>query len=182
MNEIHVRSRGHLPHWEADKAIYFVTFRLADSLPSSVIDLARDFPSAGGSKAREIEQRLDSGMGPCHLRILRIAEVVRKALQRFDGLRYRLFAWCIMPNHVHVVFQPKEPNKLAEILHSWKSYSAQRANMILSRRGALWQREYYDHLIRDGKQLDRAIRYTAENPLKANLKNWPWVYVARNLT
>ena len=87
-----------------------------------------------------------------------------------------------MPNHVHVVFQPKEPNKLAEILHSWKSYSAQRANMILSRRGALWQREYYDHLIRDGKQLDRAIRYTAENPLKANLKNWPWVYVARNLT
>jgi REP element-mobilizing transposase RayT len=101
-------------------------------------------------------------------------------LRRFDGEKYRLFAWCLMPNHVHVVVQPIASFRLAEILHSWKSYSGQMANRMLRRTGAFWQREYYDHLIRDGDELGKAIRYTAENPVKARLVDWPWVYVAKD--
>jgi REP element-mobilizing transposase RayT len=83
-----------------------------------------------------------------------------------------------MPNHVHVVVQPRDLFGLAWILHSWKSYSGQMANRLLGRRGAFWQREYYDHLIRDGEELGKAIRYTAENPVEAGLADWRWVWVA----
>jgi len=71
---------------------------------------------------------------------------------------------------------------LDRILHSWKSFTAGKINRQLCRKGALWQREYYDHLIRDGSQLRRAIQYTAENPVRAGLGNWPFVYVARDLS
>ena len=112
-----------------------------------------------------------------------IADLVADALRKFDGSRYRLFAWCIMPNHVHTVFQPMSPHRLEDILHSWKSYTAHEANKILKRNVKdFWQREYFDHLIRNGKQFDRAIRYTAENPIKAGMKDRKWVYVAPNLT
>lgn len=180
---IKIRNRGHLPHWETDEGIYFVTFRLADSLPQSVVaSLKRKsrFTHPHSQKSREVEEHLDAGIGACHLRIPAIARTIKATLERFDELRYRLFAWCIMPNHVHVVLQPKGSHKLAEILHSWKSYSAQHANKILHQQGAFWQREYYDHLIRDGAQLRRAIRYTAENPLKARLTDWPWSYVSKD--
>jgi putative transposase len=113
---------------------------------------------------------------------MEVAQLVADTLRKFDDSRYRLFAWCIMPNHVHSVFQPYEPYRLASILHSWKSYSAASANNILKRSGPFWQREYYDYLIRNGDQLDRAIRYTAENPVRAKLKNWKWVYVSKDWT
>ena len=182
-----IRGRGHLPHWEEDHGIYFVTFRLADSLPKSVLvssqlALTCD-PETRTRKAREVERLLERRLGACHLKDPAIAEPVADALRKFDGSRYRLFAWCIMPNHVHTVFQPILPHRLEEILHSWKSYTAHEANKRLRRKGEeFWQREYFDHLIRDGKQFDRAIRYTAENPMKAGMKDWRWVYVASNLT
>jgi REP element-mobilizing transposase RayT len=81
----------------------------------------------------------------------------------------------VMPNHVHVVFQPLAEHKLSAILHAWKSYSAKEANRILRRSGDFWQREYYDHLIRDERDLQRCIRYVLDNPKKASLKDWPWV-------
>jgi REP element-mobilizing transposase RayT len=182
-----IRSRGHLPHWEADQAVYFVTFRLADSLPKSLLshlklELARD-PKARSRKAREVERLLESNHGACHLKNPVIADLVAEALKKCDGVRYRLFAWCVMPNHVHVVFQPTSSFRLQDILHSWKSYTAKEANKILKRSGKdFWQREYFDHLIRDEEQLDRAIHYTAENPTKAGMMGWRWVYVAPNLT
>jgi REP element-mobilizing transposase RayT len=102
--------------------------------------------------------------------------VVVDALKKFDGSRYRLFAWSVMPNHVHVLFQTVGEIPLAEILHSWKSYSAKMGNRILGRGGEFWQREYYDRLIRNQDEFDRALRYVAENPEKAGLKDWPWVW------
>ena len=181
-----IRSRGRLPHWETQGGIYFVTFRSADSLPRSVIATLRaqfaEKSDAARKTSREIEKYLERGSGACHLLIPRIAELVAGTLRQFDGTRYRLFAWCIMPNHVHVVFQPLADFRLEDILHSWKSYSGQMANRILGRKGqAFWQREYFDHLIQGGEQFQRAVRYTAENPLKAGLKDWPWVYVAGDL-
>ncbi len=176
-----IRTRGRLPHWEADRALYFVTFRLADSLPRSAFRPADDFaesPRKNNLRSRRLEEILDSGRGRCHLSRPHIARIVAQSLREFDGRRYRLLAWCVMPNHVHVVFQPINGFQLSEILHSWKSYSAQMANRVLGRKGAFWQREYYDHLIPDGEQLTRAVRYTVENPGRAGLRDWPWVYVA----
>jgi REP element-mobilizing transposase RayT len=193
-----VRDRGRLPHWESAHACYFVAFRLADSLPASVlrqIELERiDIVHTAEAMKRElsaderrrmtaltgerIEEYLDVATGSCFLRKRAVAEKMVHALQHFDGARYRLFAWCVMPNHVHVVFQPLADHTLAEIVHGWKSYTAKEANRLLQRTGVFWQREYYDHLVRDGADFRRVVRYVLENPEKAGLLDWPWVSAA----
>jgi len=192
-----IRDRGYLPHWEEEGATYFVTFRLAGSLPKSLFDRIDSEKRAILTTAKQlnrklsideakklqrisavlIEHSLDQGGGACFLRKKVIAELVRTTLVHFENTRYRLFAWCIMPNHVHVVFKALPGHTLSEIVHSWKSYTANTANQMLARTGAFWQREYYDHLIRDQGELERAICYVARNPEKANLKDWPWVWV-----
>ena len=197
--EVTIRDRGRLPHWEKDSATYFITFRLADSLPQSVLDrieserqsimaTAAQLRRALSSDERRriqhlstpvIERFLDSGAGACHLQNFAIAEEVANALRYFDEKRYRLFAWCIMPNHVHVVARLFPGNTLAAVLHSWKSFSAKHANRILRSHGVFWQREYYDHLIRDDEEYERAVHYVSENPAKAKLNNWQWVWVCR---
>ena len=136
--------------------------------------------SVQSARQKLIEENLDRGAGACYLRRPEIAELVAQALRKFDDERYRLLSWCVMPNHVHVVFQPWAPFALQHILHSWKSYSALQANALLKRTGRFWQREYYDHLIRDGAELGRAVRYTVENPINARLRDWRWTYVAQD--
>jgi REP element-mobilizing transposase RayT len=194
---VKIHDRGRLPHWEREGATYFVTFRLADSLPKSVLDridserqaivrtanqLHRALSPAERRKIQHlstpvIEQFLDNGVGVCHLLRPAIATEVAHTLGYFDEKRYRLFAWCVMPNHVHVVFEIFPGHALPEVIHSWKSFTAKRANEILGLRGTFWQREYYDHLIRDEAELARAIRYVGENPRKAGLRDWKWVWV-----
>ena len=114
----------------------------------------------------------------------RIAREVASALLHFEGKRYNLAAWCVMPNHVHVVVQPfggitggtPVPRcELPDILHSWKSFTAKEANKLLSRSDDFWQAEYYDHLIRNEGDFRHAVRYVLDNPIKARLKNWKWV-------
>lgn len=106
------------------------------------------------------------------------AEAVQNALLYFDGERYALFAWCIMPNHVHVVIMQTEGWPLQRVVHSWKSYTANEVNRILARTGAVWQREYYDRYMRDDDELSTAIAYVEQNPVKAgfvqNPRDWPW--------
>lgn len=81
-----------------------------------------------------------------------------------------------MPNHVHVVAKVFPGHNLAPIMHSWKSFTAKQINEILHRSGVLWQREYYDHLIRDEDEFERTMRYVVDNPRKAGLGNWPWAW------
>ena len=100
------------------------------------------------------------------------------ALRFWDGKRYRLLAWCVMPNHVHVVCRLLPGQDLSKVLHGWKSFTARKANETLGRKGAFWQREYYDRLIRDGGELERAVRYVVMNPERARLKGWRWVWRA----
>ncbi len=196
LNHIAKRSRGYLPHWERIGATYFVTFRLADSLPRRVLESflfeRRDILRRAEQQGRQLtvpERRrlaelfskraegwLDAGAGACFLREARIAELVVAALRRFDRKRYRLLAWCIMPNHVHVVFEITLGEDLAAVVHSWKSYTANQINGLLGRKGALWHREYYDRLVRNDRELDRAVQYVIRNPEKAGLKNWNWVW------
>jgi REP element-mobilizing transposase RayT len=123
---------------------------------------------------READRSLDQGLGHCYMRDHRVAKIVAEALKHFDDQRYRLLCWCVMPNHVHALLRPAEENKLESILHSWKSYSALQANRLLKRTGEFWQRDYFDHLVRNEASLQKISRYIVQNPEKAGLTNWPW--------
>jgi REP element-mobilizing transposase RayT len=195
--EVHIRNRGRLPHWEIEEGLYFITFHLADSLPHSVLAKiaerhnilatakqknAKLLPEqkallAGYSRAR-IEEYFDRGAGSCPFLDMRIAGAMAAALRFSEGKHYRLLAWCVMPNHVHVVARLFPGQELAKIVKGWKNFSAKAANQALGRKGQFWQREYYDRLIRNGDELDRAIRYIVQNPAIAGLKNWAWVWSA----
>jgi putative DNA methylase len=171
----HWHSRGYLPHFEHPNLIQAITFRLHDSLPKSKLkewehELARLPHEDREQKLRAwIEKYLDAGHGSCRLRDSRIAKIVEDVMLRFDGERYHLLAWCIMPNHVHVMIETNPGWDLSDLLHSWKGYSAHQANKLLGRSGAFWQREYFDRFIRDGAHYENALRYIDDNPVKAGL-------------
>ena len=179
-------ARRHLPHWEQEGATYFVTFRLADSIPNTLLTEWHDelqtwlkfHPRPWDHKtAKEYERRfvdgpekwLDRGHGECHLRNQRLAAIVANALRHFDRERYRLDAFVVMPNHVHVLVQPKSGHSLSEILHSWKSFSAHSINKALHRKGDFWMEESHDRMVRDFEELERYRDYIKENPVAAKL-------------
>jgi len=178
-----------------DDHAYFVTFNLHDAVPVAfrdqlrtekrirIAELERLKERATPAELHAIdrvlheraEEHLDAGEGACWFRDPRIADLVANALTHFDQQRYRLLAWCVMPNHVHAVFEPGDT--IARIVHSWKSFTAKRANKILRRAGEFWQEDYYDHTVRDAPELARVIEYVFHNPRKAKLAGWPWVRV-----
>lgn len=193
------RRHGHyLPHWSADGATYFVTFRLADSMPRSVVQgfleefehlvaveeqaLNRKLNSAEIAQAKlrlrnKLERFLDSGYGACHLKRPECAAIVRDSLAFFDSDRYLLGAWAIMPNHVHAILKPSEGHELDRIVRSWKRFTSREINKVIGKSGRLWQSEPFDHMIRNGDHFLRFSRYVLENPLKAGLTSWDWVGV-----
>ncbi|HLP00053.1 MAG TPA: transposase [Fimbriimonas sp.] len=190
LEDIKKRQGDLLPHWTAERGIYHVTFRLADSLPSTVLqsfmterdDLLRqknlskdDYDRLQYLASERIEEYLDSGAGECFMKQPPIAEIVSSAVQHFDGDRYRLHAWCVMPNHVHLVLEPLGKEELSKTIHSIKSFTANKVNQALCRKGAVWQPEYYDHLIRNEAAYHRVVDYVLKNPSKANLREWQWV-------
>ena len=134
-------------------------------------------------RRKEIETYLDAGHGSCSLRDKRVAQLVEETLLHFDGQRYRLLAWVIMPNHVHVLIETFSNNSLVEVVHSWKSFTAKKANAILKRGGAFWQPEYFDRAIRDEQHWAKAIQYIHNNPVKAGLvrraEEWPYSSASR---
>ena len=144
-------SRGYLPHFDSPETIQFVTFRLADSLPTVVAQLVAHREDA----AHRIERDLDTGLGACWLRQAEIASLVQQALLHFDDTRYRLLAWCIMPNHVHVVVETMSGDSLGDVVRSWKSFTARGANMRLGRSGAFWHADYFDRYMRNEKHLEK---------------------------
>ena len=183
-------SRGYLPHFDSTQVTQAITFRLADSLPQDklhrfAIELtARKLdPSVQERERRkQMESWLDAGMGSCTLRHPAMAAVMEETLHKFDSIRYRLLAWCIMPNHVHVLIQPSE--SLGKIVQSWKSYTGRWAIQNSAKLGlgvpgkALWMREYWDRYIRDSQHFAQTIRYIHQNPVKAGLcaapEDWRW--------
>ncbi len=196
-NRIRIRSRGYLPHWELDGAVYSVTYRLGDSLPprvtarlaeerraiiQSITDDSREPTLVERAEIDHLylvrlDHYLDQGYGACHLRSPNAASIVKGTLQFHDAARYDLIAWCVMPNHVHVVLELHRGEDLSRMFHSWKSYSSNQINRRLGLRGQLWQREYFDRIVRDHEDLKESVRYVLDNPLKAGLRDWPWVWV-----
>jgi REP element-mobilizing transposase RayT len=172
-------SRGFLPHFDQPRLVQSLTYRLYDAVPDSVVQSWKAelawVESLSREEPREIKLRKliakyeDSGHGHCWLRDDRIAALVENALLFFDGQRYRLIAWCVMPNHCHVLIETEEAWPLAGIVHSWKSYTAHAANQILGRSGDFWYREYHDRFIRDEHHLLNALAYIEQNPVKAGL-------------
>ncbi len=133
-------SRGYLPHFDSQYVVQFVTFRLANSLPKEAALRLRD--AAQPESLRD--EFLDKGWGACWLRDDRIAEIVEQAFLIFDAERYRLHAWTIMPNHVHILLSVLPGRPLGDIVSSWKRFAAREANIVLGRAGAFWQVDYWD--------------------------------------
>ena len=186
------RSRGYLPHLESAQSIYFVTFRLDDSLPYDLLSRWKQELQANKNRIKnderqlrkvehdyhwKIEKHLDLGNGACWLKNPEIAAMVSNALRYFDSQRYLLYTWTIMPNHVHVLFATLNSN-LSSVIHSWKSFTAHEANRLLKRSGRFWQPEYFDRLVKSERQFEYCIRYVLNNPVKAGLckemQQWPW--------
>jgi Rad3-related DNA helicase/REP element-mobilizing transposase RayT len=187
-----IREGAYLPHWTQHGAIYAVNFRLADSLPSGVVEewkaeavsimnnsrgQGRGLTDVEVVRLRELHTKkldtlLDQCQGECILRRKDIAEIVAGALRHFDGERYNLLAWCVMPNHVHAVIQPVDGAELPGILHTWKSFTAHAIDEKLGREGIVWQDEYFDHLVRDERDLEHAVEYAWSNAENAGLGAW----------
>jgi REP element-mobilizing transposase RayT len=173
-------SRGYLPHFDGGEVVQFVTFRLKDSLPQSVVErwrreLAQDDDAA---LRRRVEAYLDEGHGVASLKQPQVASVVQNTLLHHDGARYRLAAWAVMPNHVHLLATPCGGHTLSGIMHSLKSYTAGEANKLLGLRGAFWMEDYFDRYIRNSAHYERTILYIENNPVKAKLcrtpEEWPF--------
>jgi REP element-mobilizing transposase RayT len=170
------RSRGYLPHLDAPNLVQHVVFRLADSLPVHVRE-----ELAGTQREHRVDvadAALDQGHGRRDLANPVIAELVQRALLRFDSERYALIAWCVMPNHIHVLMQTRPGHRLDRIVHSWKSFTAHAANRMLCRKGIFWAPEYFDRYMRDDTHLAATLAYIEANPTKAGLcqhpAEWPF--------
>ena len=179
-------SRRNLPHWQQEGATYFVTFRLADAVPAALLrEWRQEFetwmkyhPKPWDARTKhEYQERfqqgrerwLDQGHGKCVLKRPAAATVVAQALRHFDRERYVLDSWVIMPNHVHALVQPTGGFALSDIMHSWKSFTAKEINQINGTKGAFWQDENYDRIVRDFQELQRYRDYIARNPQDAKL-------------
>ena len=198
-------SRGYLPHFGSQTVIQHVTFHLADSLPRGVLDKLSEeikrlpLERQEAEKRKRVEAWIDAGHGDCALREENIAESVQNALLCFDGPRYRMLAWVVMPNHVHALFQPLEGWTVAKLVASWKKFTARKifdqrrsrnadpgnANLLIgeenlpigeltlpaSSAGAagVWHRGYWDRHIRDENHFQQTVAYIQQNPVKAGL-------------
>lgn len=180
-------TQNRLPHWQQDQAAYFVTWRLADSIPRVKLTQHQDEvaawkkanPDPWDDKTKEayhkifsnrMDDWMDAGHGACLLRNHANAEVVKDGMLHFNGKRITVHTFVIMPNHIHVLLRIHEGWQLERIVHSWKRHSAVRINRRENRTGqALWQKDYFDRLIRNQNHFAHCVRYIRSNPQKARL-------------
>lgn len=197
-----------LPHWSQAGTICFITWRTWDSMPRRVVELwqqerAEWLARHGIDPAvAEIPERLakldlkllhefrsfvaqrwndhlDDCHGECVLRRPEFAQEITQSLQHFDGERYDLTDFVIMPIHVHVLATfPDEEAMLAQC-ESWKHFIARKINRALSRNDRFWQQDGFDHLVRSVEQLVHYRRYIAENPSRAHLPRGDFVHFSK---
>ena len=176
--------RGYLPHCDFPGLIQSVSSHLFDSVPTEVIERwVRELDNASDKKSHEklcarIERYADMGYGCCFLSDADVAKLVEDAILHFDGERYDVLAWCIMPNHFHTLFVQRVGHSMSEILQNWKSYTSHRAIAFLRRRGEFWFPDYFDEYMRTTKQLEATIDYIELNPVTARLATCreQWLY------
>ena len=198
--------RRNLPHLQPRGAVIFVTFRLSGTLPRALVErhrleqkwlshLAEKNPAHHELVVEQFERRwfakfervLDGAtVGPTWLRNDAVASIVSESLHFRNNSVYRLDAFSIMPNHVHLVMKPlmlvdeSDYHSLASIMHSLKGYTAFKCNRILGRTGEFWEHESFDRYVRNAEEFERTVAYTVNNPIKAgfvkNWRDWKWSY------
>ena len=188
-----------LPHWSQPGTACFITFRTCDSIPSAVVqrwmrERAQwlrshqiDWRSRGwieqvASLSRELRQEfrsrflqvwdnwLDDCHGDCVLRVPELSQIVADSMHYFDGERYDLSDYVVMPNHVHLLAAFRSAELMLRQCESWKKFTALQINRQLGRRGRFWQCDGFDHLVRSPEQFDALRRYISNNPVRAKLK------------
>lgn len=204
------RNRGYLPHIEDHASTYFITLRLAGTLPRSVLERIQadlnglrksrqtgKLPPSEEQRLKyletiKIQNYLDRGFGDCWLKRPEIAGVIKEAVEHHDGQSYASHICCIMPNHLHWILTPTKKKDTGEldsllipIMQRFKSFTAHTANTLLKRTGSFWSREYYDHRVRSSEEFYKLVQYTLQNPVKAHLctnwKDWRWTILSRTL-
>ena len=188
-------AKANLPHWRQDNVTYFVTFRLADSLPAATWKhwseererWLKERPEPWDEAVHQeyhkkfsarLQEYLDAREGSCVLAIPSVKRLVTDALRHFDGLHYGLGECVTAANHVHCIVTPCIDRSLSHILHSWKSYTSKEINKVeaasrrldetipsrIEGRATVWQKESYDHMIRNARALWRIEQYIRSHP------------------
>jgi putative transposase len=103
------------------------------------------------------------------------AQIVMEALNHFEGVRVVMISAVIMPNHAHALFVQNPEWSLEKIVQSWKRFTARQINKLCDRSGRLWQRDYFDRLVRDEKHFANCVRYIRRNPERANLSTHEFI-------
>jgi REP element-mobilizing transposase RayT len=199
-----------LPHWSQAGTICFITWRTEDSMPASVLERwhaersqwlrahgvdpnnpawrgqLHELGSALAGEFHRIfwnrwQDELDAGHGSCVLRASEIQAIVTKSLHHFDGVRYLLLDYIVMPNHVHLLVSFPDEEAMLLQCESWKQYTATRINRAVKRTGRFWQQEAFDHLVRSEAQFQYLRRYIADNPRKAKLPSSVCAHYSRVL-
>ena len=172
------QSRGYLPHFQQPGSLQFITYRTADSLPRQYVHkVLQRIPASHAEERRQaLEELLARCLGSCPLRNPVAAAIVQGNLLHHDGVKYRLLAWCVMANHVHVLIEVFEDFPLGKVLHSWKPFTAIQINALLGRSGTFWEREYFDRAMRDDEHLRRTIEYIENNPVICGICKRPEDY------
>lgn len=196
--------RRRLPHWQPENGTFFVTARLAGSLPKKVIielkesyELKKKQLKEKGLKGKQLKEALNkcadlyfgkfdhlldnANSGPTWLKEKAIANIVKNSFHYFDKDRYELICFTIMSNHVHLILHELD-RRLFRVMQSIKRSSSRDSNKLLDRVGeSFWHSESYDRLIRDEQELFWKINYTLNNPVKAGLvehwTEWPYNYI-----
>ncbi len=201
-----VQYRRRLPHIYVENHPIFITWRLKFDLPKYLVKLIleqkEEFEKGVATLSEDYQnlQRyqfakrqfdlLDVQYGtessfPTTLRRPEIASIVQNSLHFLDDKKYSLHAYCIMPNHVHLLLTPfckaeDMKDTLKEITQSLKRYTAREINKVLGREGSFWNRESYDHYARNEDEFYRIVQYIIDNPIKAGLvkdwKKWPYTW------
>jgi type I restriction enzyme R subunit len=192
------------PHWSQAGAVVFITFRTHDSIPAAVIKRwdceKQEWLSTRGLSAgkpwREVvpelsethrlefhktfdrvqETYLDTCQGRCLLKRPELSRIVHDSLLHFDGDRYRMGDFVIMPNHVHLLAVFSTAEAMKEQCDSWLHYTAFRINQVTGEKGKFWQQEPFDHLVRSPQQYEYLRQYIADNPSKARLRLGEYEY------
>jgi len=204
-DEVRITDGSSLPHWFQPGVTYFVTFRTEDSIPADVSRLwhqrrddwlrrhgidpgKRDWKVAldrlpdglrrtfHATFSREFLEYLDRGLGECVFKRPQIAQIVADSLEHFDGTRYHMGDFVVMPNHVHLLVCLTGETDIGRQCYSWKKYTAGEINRRLGRRGRFWQEESFDHLVRSPEEFEALRRYIANNPAAAGLRPGEYLY------
>jgi putative transposase len=188
-----------LPHWQPEEDYFFITYRLAGSLPVAVINTLKEeyktqkkLPENQLQERKEMlreyyfesfENELEKNLNEPHwLKNDPVAEIVFNSLLFNNNKHYRLWAACLMSNHVHILLQTMTGSPpLNVILQNHKKFTAVHCNKILHRTGQFWAEESFDTLLRNNVHFYSVVNYIIQNPVKAGLikrwKDWKWTYL-----